>query len=144
MKISYFYASKPDIEYPEIKTITPSSPIMGIEAGEFPKEIFLALNFAFVGVEEVETYSARIEIFFNDKFVSSGNETYEPFRFMQLASSDGMLADRYSVIESFMAKSEGVYTFKIYLFDKEEPDLSKLSDAIDKSECSVAVSRMWR
>lgn len=145
MKFAYFYASSPEISYPEIPTVPPLPAIMCIECDAFPKKVNIALNVALVGLAAEQEYSLDVTIFSNGKLVKSDKDIYEPFRAAHMRSSDNDLATRYSFIDVFLAERPGIYTFITCLYEGSVPKSDEEKNAyIDRAECSVVIAKEWR
>ncbi|MBW9438371.1 hypothetical protein [Enterobacter roggenkampii] len=145
MKFAYFYASSPEISYPEIPIVPPLSAIMCIECDEFPKKVDVALNMAIVGLAIEQEFFIDVTIFCNGKDVKSDKDAYEPFRVAHRRSSENDLATRYSFIDTFLAERPGIYTFVACLYEGSAPTSDEDKNSfIDRIECSVAIAKEWR
>lgn len=145
MKIGYFYPSSPEIEYPEVKGLPPSPGITVIESKEIPKEAAVALNFSILDLNDDEPFAVHIALYLNGEKQPSSNGEYTPFRAKSFISKSGKISERYSVIEPFKIKQEGVYTLKMFLFDHHlSSDGVDTNLAIDSTECSILIAEEWK
>ncbi|UNK75799.1 hypothetical protein [Raoultella planticola] len=144
-RIAYFYASSPDIAYPEMPAIPPDGAILCIESDTFPKEVPITLNVAIVNITKGNPYSFHIKVLLDDMEISKGNTQASPIRYRTYLSGEGEFAVRHSFLETYTLDKPGSYTFVINLYDKylTEPPVSD-DGLVHRAECSIAIAKSWR
>lgn len=145
MKFGYFYASSPEIEYPEVLSLPPLPGIVCIEVDEFPKLVNVALNTSIIGTPLLSSYTLHVDIFYDGIKIPLPDNVYAPFRERIYFSKEGEVASRYSFIEIFNAEKPGVYTFRIRLYDGSlDATPVDSDDFIHQLEASIILSKDLR
>ncbi|WP_117125313.1 hypothetical protein [Klebsiella quasivariicola] len=145
-RIAYFYASTPDIAYPEILSIPPDGANLCIESDKFPSEFPIVLNVAIVNLKKASPYSFHIKVLLDDEEISKGDTQQAlSVRYKAYLSSEGDFAVRHSFYETYAFDEPGCYTFLIRLYDSylTTPPIGD-EGIVHQAECSIVIAKEWR
>ncbi|MDF7650779.1 hypothetical protein PUG42_19795 [Erwiniaceae bacterium L1_54_3] len=145
MKFAYFYASSPEIEFPEMLGVAPMHAILSVQTEQFPSYVDLALNVAIIEIISGEPFWLDVKIYHDGKEVKSTKDEYQPFRRASYTSSNNDFVARYSFLDNFLAEMPGTYTFIAKIYEGATPKGDDEADNyVHQAECSIVIAKEWR